>query len=176
LFGPGAARLHDKLVSVAARWIEGKENELKPFAEEADRKALDLLEQVLMESPSLEGVSNTVQSKLLSMAPKVFSNLWHHIREEADALAHDAERNLLHRGAEESEALTNILRAQRAAIVAEVERRVGASQLVLQFDKREADQFRKEKEHMDDRVLCASASPSRPRSWTCSAGTRRRSS
>ncbi len=153
LFGPGATRLHDKLVSVAARWVDGKENELKPFAEDADRKALDLLEQVLTESPTLEGVSTTVQSKLLSMAPKVFSSLWRHIREEADALAHDAERKLLQRGSEESEALTNILRAQRAAIVAEVERRVGASQLALQFDKREADQFRKEKEHMDDRLL-----------------------
>jgi hypothetical protein len=153
LFGPGATRLHDKLVSVAARWIEGKENELKPFAEDADRKALDLLEQVLTESPSLEGVSNTVQSKLLSMAPMVFSSLWRHIREEADALAHDAERKLLQRGAEESEALTSILRTQRAAILAEIQRRVGFSQLVLQFDKREADQFRKEKEHMDDRLL-----------------------
>ena len=70
LFGPGATRLHDKLVSVAARWIEGKESELKPFAEEADRKAVELLEQVLTESPTLEGVSASVQAKLLSLAPE----------------------------------------------------------------------------------------------------------
>jgi hypothetical protein len=153
LFGPGATRLHDKLVSVAARWIDGKENELKPFADEADRKALDLLEQVLTESPSLEGVSATVQTKLLSVVPSVFASLWRHIRDEADALAHDAERRLVHRGAEESEALRNILNAQRAAIVAEIERRVGATQLLIQFDKREADQFKKEKEHMDNRLV-----------------------
>lgn len=61
LFGPGATRLHDMLVSVAARWIEGNDNELKPFAEDADRKAVDLLEQVLTESPSLDGVSGALQ-------------------------------------------------------------------------------------------------------------------
>lgn len=153
LFGPGATRLHDKLVSVAARWIEGKDDELKPFAEEADRKAVDLLEQVLAESPSLEGVPASVQSKLLAAAPTIFSNLWRHIREEADALAHDAERKLQQRGAEESEALTTILKTQRAAIISEIERRGGHAQLVLQFDKREAEQFKKEKEHMDSRLV-----------------------
>jgi len=153
LFGPGATRLHDQLVSVGARWIDGKENELKPFAEEADRNAIRTLEKVLAESPTLEEVSASVQSKVLSVAPTLFSNLWRHIREEADALAHDAERKLVQRGAEESEALTKILQTQRAAIIFEIERRGGHTQLVIQFDKREAEQFKKEKEHMDDRLV-----------------------
>jgi hypothetical protein len=38
LFGAGATRLHDQLVSVAAPWNEsGGGNHLRPFAEEADR-------------------------------------------------------------------------------------------------------------------------------------------
>jgi hypothetical protein len=152
LFGSGATRLHDKLVSVAARWMEGKEGDLKPFAEDADRKAVEMLEQVLAESPTLEEVSATVQSKLLAAAPKIFSSVWRHIREEADALAHDAERKLVQRGTEESDALKTILLTQRAAILAEIERRIGADQLVIQFDKREAEQFKKEKEHMDRRL------------------------
>ena len=153
LFGPGATRLHDQLVSVGARWVEGKENELKPFAEEADRNAIRTLEKVLAESPTLDAVSATVQSKVLAVAPTLFSNLWRHIREEADALAHDAERKLVQRGAEESEALRGILKTQRAAIIAEIERRGGHTQLVIQFDKREAEQFRKEKEYMDERLV-----------------------
>jgi hypothetical protein len=153
LFGPGATRLHDKLVSVGARWIDGKENELKPFAEDADRNAVELLEQVLTESPTLEAVSATVQSKVLAVAPTLFANLWRPIREEADALAHDAERMLVQRGTEESEALKTILENQRVAILAEIERRVGSQQLVIQFDKREAEQFKKEREYMDDRLV-----------------------
>ncbi len=153
LFGPGATRLHDQLVSVAARWVEGKDDELKPFAEDADRKAIELLEQVLTESPSLEGVSPSVQQKLLGVAPGIFAKLWRPIREEADALAHDAELKLGQRAAEESEALRNILLAQRGAITAEIARRLGADQLLLQFDKREAEQFKREKQHMDGRLL-----------------------
>jgi hypothetical protein len=153
LFGQGAARLHDQLVSVGARWMEGKEDELKPFAEDADRKAVEMLEQVLAESPSLADVGDSVKAKLQAVTPKVFTRLWAHIRDEADALAHEAERKLSQRGAEESEALKHILAAQRTAIVAEIERRLGNDQLLLQFDKKELEQFKKEKAHLDGRLV-----------------------
>jgi hypothetical protein len=153
LFGAGAARLHDQLVSVAARWIEGKEGELKPFAEDADRKAIELLEQVLAESPSLEAVSATIQGKLLAAAPQAFATLWKHIRDEADALAHEAERKLSQRGQEESDALRGILTAQRASIIAEIERRSQLTFDDLKFDKREQDQFKKEQVFLGDRLV-----------------------
>jgi len=153
LFGAGAARLHDQLVSVAARWIDGKEEELKPFAEDADRKAIELLEQVLAESPSLEAVSATVQKKLLLAAPQAFAALWKHIRDEADALAHEAERKLIQRGQEESDALGGILTAQRASIIAEIERRSQLTFDDLKFDKREQDQFKKEQVFLGDRLI-----------------------
>jgi Helicase conserved C-terminal domain/SNF2-related domain len=153
LFGPGATRLHDQLVSVAARWIEGRDGELKPFAEEADRNAIRMLEQVLAESPKLEAVPESVQAKLMAVAPKIFAGLWTPIREEADSLAHDAERKLRERGVAESEALRAILADQRQAIAMEIERRLGGEQLVLQYDKRELEQFRKEKESMDERLV-----------------------
>jgi len=152
LFGAGATRLHDQLVSVAARWIDGRNDELKPFAEDADRKAVELLEQVLTESPTLEGVSDTVKAKILSAAPGIFAQLWASIRDEADAVAHEAERKLGQRGVTESAALTTILETQRASIALEIERRVGSTQLLLQYDKREAEQFRREKQHMDERL------------------------
>lgn len=153
LFGAGAARLHDQLVSVAARWSEGKEGELKPFAEDADRKAIELLEQVLAESPSLEAVSETVQKKLLAAAPQAFAALWKHIRDDADALAHEAERKLVQRGQEESDALRGILSAQRASIIAEIERRSQLTFDDLKFDKREQDQFKKEQVFLGDRLV-----------------------
>ena len=153
LFGAGATRLHDQLVSVAARWTEGKEDALQPFAEDADRKAVEMLEQVLAESPSLEGVSASVQSKLVASAPKIFGRLWRHIREEADALAHSAEQRLGQRGTEEAEALRKILGTQRMAIIAEIERRHQLTFDDLKLDKREQDQFKKEQEHMGERLV-----------------------
>jgi hypothetical protein len=153
LFGSGATRLHDDLISVAARFVEGKDVELKPFADEADRKAILLLEQVLTEAPSLEAVSASVQSKLLDAAPSVFSNLWRHIQDEADAAAHDAERKLAQRGAEEARALRDILAAQRAAIVAEIAKRAQLTFADLDLDKREHEQWTKEKQYMNERLV-----------------------
>lgn len=153
LFGRGATRLHDQIISVAARWIEGHDRELRPFAEDADRKAIEMLEQVLAESPSLEGVSATVQQKLIAAAPNVFATLWKPIRDEADAIAHEAERMLTARGQEESDALRAILAAQRASIHAEMERRAQLSFDELNLDKREEDQFKKERAFMGDRLI-----------------------
>ncbi len=121
LFGAGATRLHDQLVSIAAPWNEsGSGNHLRPFAEEADRKALDRLEQLLAAAPTLEGIDTKVQERLVKSAASDFATLWPHIEHEADAVAHDAEQMLTRRGATEADALRRILEAQRNAIRGEL--------------------------------------------------------
>lgn len=144
LFGPGATRLHDQLVSVAARWVDGTDpnadpnaEPLRPFAEAADRKAVELLEQILRESPSLDGISPAIQAKLQAATPGVFAQLWPQIREEADSLAHDAETKLRARGKEEAASLRRILEAQKAGISKEMK---GAHQLALHFTDAERAQ------------------------------------
>lgn len=152
LFGGGAVRLHDQLVSVAARYTEGAA--LTPFAEEADKKAIDLLETILAEHASggVGEVSDSVKQKLLVAAPSAFSSLWKHIRDEADAIAHDAERKLGTRGREEAEALRVILGTQKKSIDDEIKRRSQLTFDDLKLDKREQDQFRREQTFMQERL------------------------
>jgi len=153
LFGPGATRLHDQLVSVAAPWLEsGGPNHLKPFSDRADRKALEVLEELLSRSPGLDGISRTVQERLRERAASDFAALWPHIRDEADSLAHEAERKLTARGAGESDALREILMAQKSAIQKIIARHV---QLALDFEPSEADQreqFEQDRKHMEHRL------------------------
>jgi hypothetical protein len=121
LFGAGATRLHDQLVSVAAPWTEsGGGNHLRPFAEEADRKALDRLGQLLAAAPTLDGLDAPVQARLVKSAPGDFAALWPEVEREADAVAHDATQKLTRRGQAEAAALRRILEAQRAAIAREL--------------------------------------------------------
>jgi hypothetical protein len=136
LFGPGATRLHDQLVSVAARWIEGSDEPLRPFADQADRKAIGTIEQILKESPSLDGISPTVQAKLRAATPDVFAQLWPQIRDEADSLAHDAETKLRTRAQEEAASLRRILESQKAGISKEMK---GKEQLPIQFNDSESE-------------------------------------
>jgi hypothetical protein len=152
LFGPGATRLHDEVISVAAQWLEaGGPRHLKPFADEADRRALETLEQVLRESPDL-AIGPKVRERLMASASGDFGALWTHIADEAEARAHTAAQRLRDRARSEAEALSQILQTQRRAILEVLQGRI---QLAFDFAEREADQqrqFQDDRKHMEQRL------------------------
>ncbi len=153
LFGPGATRLHDKLVSVAAQWLEsGGPMHLKPFAEAADKKAIDTLEALLTASPTLDGVSPTVQKRLLQSSTADFQALWPHIQDEADALAHEATQKLAVRAQVEADGLRSILEGQRKAINDTLKRNQQIPLALGEGPKDEVEQFGNDKKHMQRRL------------------------
>lgn len=154
LFGRGAARLHDQLVSVAARWVESSDEPLRPFAEAADQRALDSLEEVLAESPSLEGISEAARNKVSEAAPQLFGQLWSHVEAEADARAQEAQFDLERRGLEEADQLKVILNHQRDAIQEQLEIKPG-QQRTFEFEnltKGEQRQVEAERVAMQQRL------------------------
>ncbi len=152
LYGYGASRLHEEVIAVAARWIEGS-GELKPFAEAADRKAVEQLETLLSRSPDV-AVSNAVQTKLRASATNDFSTLWSHVKVEAEARRHLAEEKLKARGLHEAEQLRQILVRQRQAI----HQRMAGVQLDLfgeakaELDRKQQKQFADDRKHMERRA------------------------
>jgi hypothetical protein len=154
LFGRGAARLHDQLVSVAARWVETSDEPLRPFAEEADRRALESLEQVLAESPTLEGVPRAALERVAASAPMLFGQLWPFVEAEADARAQESLLSLERRGLDEADQLEKILLRQRAAIEEELELKPG-QQKAFAFDAPTAAEERQlaaDRAHMERRL------------------------
>jgi hypothetical protein len=151
LFGAGAARLHDQLVSVAAAVRESDgARELRPFADTGDRRSLELLEQLLVEPHTLDEVDPRAQERLRRLAPAHFAALWRHIKDEADAVAHEAERLLKLRGEREAEELRRILKAQE-----DLARGTLHQQLAFQFSEAEAaqrEQLRQDRRHMEERL------------------------
>lgn len=152
IYGYGANRLHEEIIAVSARWLEGR-GELKPFAEDADRKALDQLETLLSRSPNLS-VSEAVQAKLRQAAPRDFSTLWPHVKAEEEARRHEAEQKLKARGAVEALQLRQILERQRKAI----QDRLGGTQLDLfanpksDIETRQVKQLKEDTQHMERRL------------------------
>lgn len=121
LFGPRAARIHDEIVAVAAPWLEaGGPEHLQPFEGPTERQARDRLDRIFRELPPdgdpFAGVSERVRDRFRASAAHDFATLWPHVEAEAEALAHEAERNLTERGAIEADALRGILRNLRIAI------------------------------------------------------------
>lgn len=152
LFGPGAARLHDELVSVAAQWLESKgAGHLRPFADEADRRAIETLEALFHEAPRLASVPEAIQQRLAQTAAADFAQLWSHVKDEADSRAHAAEQKLTQRGAAEAQSLRQILHVQREAIVRALEGR--QLDLFGELSVDEKKQWENEKEHMKGRLV-----------------------
>lgn len=152
LLGSGATRLHDELVSVAARWTPGEGAQgLRPFAEEADRRAVQLFEQILAEAPGLAAIAEPVRERLVAAAPEVFAALWPHVRDEAESRAHDAHQKLEARGHEEAEALRRVLERQRAQIQGVLQ----GKQLVLDFrasEEAQREQLQHDRRYMEQRL------------------------
>jgi superfamily II DNA/RNA helicase len=153
LFGAGAVRLHDELVSVGALWLEsGGSGHLRPFGDKADRKSIEQLEDIFREAQSLDVVSQAVQKRLLASATSDFTTIWKHVQDEAESRAHQARQKLEARGNAEAEALQRILLEQQAAIARTL--REGA-QLKFKFSEHEAEQesqFKADQKHMTARL------------------------
>ncbi|MEZ4302643.1 MAG: DISARM system SNF2-like helicase DrmD, partial [Polyangiaceae bacterium] len=125
LFGPGAARLHDELVSVAAPWLEtGGEGHLAPSSTDDDRRAILHLEELLSRAASLPEVPAARAERMRAAAGADFAALWEHVRAEADSRAHAAVQMLRERGEKEADDLRAILSAQRVDIERQLARQL----------------------------------------------------
>lgn len=149
LFGRGASRLHDEVISVAAQWLEARgEGHLRPFADEAERRAQATLEQLLAEPDQLEPIPEKIQKRVLASAAADFATLWSTVKADAEARAHEAKQKLTQRGQQEARALKSIIEAQRQRIHK-------AQQLTFNFNNPTADevaQLESERRHMNERL------------------------
>jgi Helicase conserved C-terminal domain/SNF2-related domain len=155
IYGEGASRLHEELVAVAAQWVDHAGGVLKPFAEEADRKAIEQLEALLARAPEL-AVSDAAMARLRDAAPRDFAALWPHVKAEAEAREHDAQQKLQARGLHEAGQLRQILERQRQAIQQRMDSAVQldifANDGTTAIDKRERKQFDDDLAHMRRRL------------------------
>jgi hypothetical protein len=142
--------LHDTLLAVAAR-IEG--DRLTILDGRDSEAKLAELELRLGQAPTLDAFAPKLRAELLERATAWMKRLRPSLRQEADAMAVEIELKLKARAREESEALTQILNDQQAAII----KALGGSQLSLAFGASEAEQrqqkqLERDRQHLEDRL------------------------
>ena len=152
LYGESAARLHDEILVVAARWIDPavRTEPLRPYGREREMKTEDLLKDALADTPP-GGVPAKVQEKLLGSIGRDMEELVAHLRERAESLATRAAEKLRARGQKEAADMADILEKQRERIekrAAQVE----TKQLVLEFGADERRQLEADKKHWQRRL------------------------
>lgn len=141
LFGRRAERLHEVLVSVAARWIEPsrRAGPLKAYAQEAEARTLGSLEAALRDARAPGG---TTRSRLLDTAARDIDELLPQLEERAELVVERAVAQLRRRGETEERQLRESVERQRQRVKAELSKHEGMGvQLTLQFSQNERRQF-----------------------------------
>jgi parvulin-like peptidyl-prolyl isomerase len=112
LYGPGAARLHEEIIPVTARWTDSviRKTALQPYARESELKTLDLLDRSLL---SKGRPSEVIERQLLESAPRDIAELLPYLEERRQQYAEEAVAKLSKRGEDEAKQMVSILESQR---------------------------------------------------------------
>ena len=116
LYGAHAARLHDELIAVTARWVEPsvRKGPLQPYADRGEAATLDLIEKALIDPG--QAVTQTVRQKLRAAAPQDVEQLLPLLSKRGEDEAANAEKLLAERGDREASDMRSILESQRKRI------------------------------------------------------------
>lgn len=152
LYGPRAARLHEELIPVTARWTElsQRKGPLNPYGREAEMKTLDLLETALLPTNPPD-VDPVIQAKLREAAARDIDQLVPHLIQRGRELAEGARIALTRRAEQEATAMKAILEEQKKR-VAETAGKYQDKQLVLGFDDDARRQLESDKRHWGKRL------------------------
>ena len=134
LYGAGAVRLHEEILTVTARWTElaTRRGTLKPFAREAEAKTLDLLESSLRPGAH-PNVPEAVAKNLQSSFARDIEELLPHLEQCGNEAKAEAEAKLTKRGADEAESIRRVLDDQKRRVLNELGR-YDQTQLLLSLD------------------------------------------
>ena len=137
LWGSGAARLHEEIVRVAARWVEPeiRRAPLQPYSREAEWQTMDSLDRTLDE-PRRFDVPPGRRDRLLTTLSRDVAELLPELERRADAAAENAKDRLTERGRAEAASLRSLIEAQKRRIERDLNR-LDDSQLQLNLDSPE---------------------------------------
>lgn len=148
LYGQGAARLHEEIITITARWIDPaiRKSPLQPYAREAELKTLDLLDQALL----LGGTTNeTIQEMLRASVGRDIEELLSYLQLRGEEYATIATQMLSKRGQDESTQMRVLLESQRKHIL---EKKLEDSQRILPFRDEELRQLNADRRHWNRRL------------------------
>jgi SNF2 family DNA or RNA helicase len=141
LYGQGAARLHEEVLSVTARWVEPgrRQQPLAPYGRDTEARTLEILEQSLRPQ-SKDVVSSVVADRLQAAIPLDIEQLLPCLDERGEAAKADAEKRLAERGEAEARSMRKVLEDQKRRVEEGLSKTEDDRQLLLSFAKDEKKQ------------------------------------
>ena len=134
LYGTGAVRLHEEILTVTARWTEPptRRGTLAPYAREAEAKTLELLESS-MHPGAQPKVPEVVAARLRASLARDIEELLPYLEQRGQDAKTDAEAKLKKRGDDEADSMRRVLEDQKRRVLTELGR-YDQTQLLLSID------------------------------------------
>jgi SNF2 family DNA or RNA helicase len=152
LYGAGAARLHEEIIPVTARWRDSSRTEtLTPYARTAETETLRLLDDALA-SPRDHELNDTIRQRLLDTVARDIQELLPHLETRAREYEEDARAALAKRADAEAKAMREILELQQTHLLARVSAHDKNLQLLLDFNEEERRQKEYDRRHWAARL------------------------
>jgi len=150
LYGNGAVRLHEELVTVTARWIPptDRKTQLTPYGRDAEARTIGILQESLKPAANARAIPTATTECLQSSMAQDIRELLPHLEQRGQAARADAEKQLAERGQAESESLKKILEDQRRRVLARYTA-TEADQLLLGFSDDEKRQLSADRRHWE---------------------------
>jgi hypothetical protein len=133
LYGPGAARLHEEIVPVTARWIDPilRAGKLRPYGETGEATTLDMLEDAL--AGQTNAIAAETRTRLHRAMSQDVADLRPHLEKAAAAARATAEAALAQRAEREGEGMRRLLADQKARILKLIQKAEPPDQLTFMF-------------------------------------------
>jgi hypothetical protein len=150
LFGDNAARLHEELITVSARWVDpgSRKAPLQPYARDAEAKTLAMLQDALRPGSRLALEEPEKNTLAVSIARDI-EELLPHLQTRGGEARADAEAKLSERGQREARMVQKLLEDQRTRVQKQLAERTD-NQLELAFDKpEERRQAKRDRDHWE---------------------------
>jgi len=147
LYGAGAVRLHEEILTVTARWTEppSRRGNLTRYAREAEARTLELLEDSLRPGAHSQ-VPEVIAGRLQGAMPRDIEELLPHLETLGQEAKADAETKLKKRGDDEAESMRRVLGDQRRRVESELGR---ATPLLSGWDELERRQLESNRRYWD---------------------------
>lgn len=117
LYGPNAARLHEELIPVTARWADpnARKGALTPYSKDAEAKTMELLDEALRKQTGIPKDKKALD-QLKAAANRDIEELLPHLNTRGKEYSRDAIAKLEKRGEAEAQAMREVLELQKKRI------------------------------------------------------------
>jgi hypothetical protein len=127
LYGPGASRLHEEIITITARWAPPTERagDLQPYARDAEARTMQILESAMSDPSSSRELPPAAASQLLASMAADVEALLPHLETRGNEARDAAAKRLSERARIESEEMSRILHEQRSRVLKTLEKTEG---------------------------------------------------